>query len=93
MARRKRPRLRKEIKRPSQFIDWMNIWKAESGRFTATCLKSFDGKCIPVGPYIYKLIRRLERIETRIELEHNVKDRSYKKLLIDTINKLNKELE
>ena len=93
MTRRKRPRQRKEVKRPSQFVDWMNIWKAESSHFTVICLKAFDGKCITVGPYIYKLIRRLERIETRIELEHNVKDRSYRKLLDDAINRLNKELD
>lgn len=91
MPRRRKPKYKKEFKRPSQFVDWINIWKSEASHFTVTCLRSFDGKNIVVGPYLYKLIRRIERIEARIELEHTVRDRSYQKLLMDMINKMNKD--
>lgn len=93
MARRKRLKRKKSIRKPSQYIDWVNIHKIQCIVFTSACMQSFDGQKIVVGQYLYKLMRRIDRLESRIALEHEVMDKSYIALLQQAVDRMDEELE
>lgn len=93
MARRKRLKRKKPIRKPSQFVDWVNIHKIQCTVFTSACMNAFDGTKIVVGPYLYRMMKRIERLEARIILEHDVMDKSYIDLLQKAIDNMDEELE
>jgi len=92
MTRRKRIR-NKTIRKPSQYVDWVRIYRLQCLIFTDACIRSFDGKNIVVGQFLSKLMRRIDRIERRIDLEHEVMDKSFTDLLGRIINRMDGELE
>ncbi len=73
-------------KRPVQYIDWVNVFNRSSGYLAHYILYNFNNGFPLINKNVYDTIRRLDRINKRIDLEHDVMDSSYLDVLLKAID-------
>ena len=71
-------------KRPVQYVDWVKVFNRTSSYLAHCILYNVDHGLPIVNKNIYTIIRRLQRINNRIDIEHEVMDASLIKVLKKT---------
>lgn len=75
------------MKRPVTFKDWRALWHYESKLLGWMVEFDFDGRRIPMSKDLWKQIHRVKRIKARLDIEREVKDRSWCEALMEAIRR------
>lgn len=70
---------------PTTFVDWRRLWHEESKNLGWMVMHSFDGEQILMTRELYRKLRQVRRIWDRLELEADVKDATWVRAFIDTV--------
>ena len=73
------------MKKPVWFTDWKKIYHREAKYLGHDALHLFDGHQIKIDRVFWKRLHRLKRLKVRMDLESKVKDRTWRKSLLDII--------